>query len=172
MAGFTESNITLDFPPVGHWFRFQQSEPYASLSGCNFKEMDACWIDDSSPESRIIYSIELKDYTLAGDLATSQNRVWNVVKKTVDTLQMLLSAKFQNAFGVSLENCKGVDLHTKISSLIFITIVDISLSDVSMFSAFRDECYLKLKPYRSVWDSIKVVVITKEQARSYYSFVK
>ena len=40
MAGFKESNITLDFP-TAKWFRFEKSEPYAQLSGFDFKEMEA-----------------------------------------------------------------------------------------------------------------------------------
>lgn len=172
MSGFTESNITLDFPSTGVWFRFQQSEPYASLSGNSFKEMDACWVDDSNPTSRVVYGIELKDYTSAGSLGNSQNRVWNVVKKTVDTLQMLLSAKYQNTFGQSLESSKGVDLHTNISSLFLITIVDISASDIPLFSAFKDECRSRLRPYGVVWDSIHVIFLTKDQARQHFPFVK
>ena len=30
MAGFTESNITLDFP-TPHWFRFEKSESYSQV---------------------------------------------------------------------------------------------------------------------------------------------
>lgn len=172
MSGFTESNITLDFPSTGKWFRFQQSEPYASLSGYSFKEMDACWVDDSSPTSRIVYGIELKDYTSAGSLNNSQSRVWNVVKKTVDTLQMLLSAKYQNSFGQTLESCKSVDLHTNISSLLLITIVDIPASNTPIFSAFKDECCSILRPYGAVWDSIHIIVLTKDQARRRFPFVK
>jgi hypothetical protein len=44
MPGFTESNITLNFPDA-NFFRFADCDGYATLSGNYFKEMDACCFD-------------------------------------------------------------------------------------------------------------------------------
>lgn len=120
MAGFTESGITLNFP-TDSWFRFEASKPYSDISGFSFKEMDACWLDD---EHRVFYAIELKEYTAAGSLSAenAQARKWEIVKKSVDAMQMLLSAKYQNAFGKRLEEEKGVDLHCAPLTFKFITI--------------------------------------------------
>ena len=64
MAGFTESNITLDFP-TSDWFRFEKSKPYSSISGFHFKEMDACWLKNMGSAQFEFYAIELKDYRSA-----------------------------------------------------------------------------------------------------------
>ena len=47
MPGFTESQITLDFPD-SNFFRFSSCRGYATQSGNYFKEMDACWYDSVS----------------------------------------------------------------------------------------------------------------------------
>lgn len=97
MAGFTESGITLDFP-TDSWFRLEKTEPHKSISCFHFKEMDICWVDY---EHQKFYAIELKDYTAAGSLesANAADRKWKITKKVVDTMQMFLSAKYQNTFG-------------------------------------------------------------------------
>lgn len=41
MSGFTESNITLNFPDA-NFFRFANCNGYTALSGNHFKEMDVC----------------------------------------------------------------------------------------------------------------------------------
>lgn len=61
MYGFTESNITLDFPDH-NFFRFSACGGYTALSGNHFKEMDACWYDTYG---NIYWLFELKDFSLA-----------------------------------------------------------------------------------------------------------
>jgi hypothetical protein len=61
MPGFTESNITLNFPDA-NFFRFATCEGYTALSGNHFKEMDACWFD---AKENLFWLIELKDFSLA-----------------------------------------------------------------------------------------------------------
>ena len=124
MAGFKESNITLDFP-TAKWFRFEKSEPYAQLSGFDFKEMDACWYEDTEGDRDVFYAIELKDYrtvTIVDD-NTVAVRKYNLVKKTVDTMQMLLAAKYQTPFGEILEREKRVDLHSRPIEYYFVVII-------------------------------------------------
>ncbi len=98
MAGFTESSITLDFP-TEHWFRFEKSSPYDKVSGFHFKEMDACWVKDMGTSNAEFYAVELKDYSAGNLEETSSDRVWDIVKKVVDTIQMFMSARYQNGFG-------------------------------------------------------------------------
>lgn len=97
MAGFRESGVELDFPN-GKWFRFCDLPSYRKLSGYNFKEVDACW----QPESReLFYLIELKDYS-TGNALTKKNvesRIDEIVKKSVNSLQMTLSMIFQTQYG-------------------------------------------------------------------------
>lgn len=61
MPKIKESNITLDFPD-GNFFRFETCSGYTALSGNHFKEMDACWYDNTK---NLFWLIELKDYSLA-----------------------------------------------------------------------------------------------------------
>lgn len=96
MPGFTESNITLDFPD-NNFFRFADCGGYSKLSGNNFKEMDACW---HSAADNVYWLIELKDFT--ADLTSGSSieaRVWDIVKKAVDSLLLFLSAKHAYLYG-------------------------------------------------------------------------
>lgn len=172
MAGFTESNITLDFP-TSDWFRFEKSKPYISISGFHFKEMDACWLKNMGSAQFEFYAIELKDYRSAKLNEIVDNRIWDIVKKVVDTIQMYMSARYQNQFGECLETEKHVDLHTGVVRALFLTIVDIKPEDSLLFSVMKDECLNRLKGYKTIWDDIEIHILTKSQAQNYYSeFVK
>ena len=172
MAGFTESSITLDFS-TEHWFRFEKSSPYDKLSGFHFKEMDACWVKDMGTSNAEFYAVELKDYSAGNLKETSSDRVWDIVKKVVDTIQMFMSARYQNGFGKQLEAEKSVDLHNGIQKAVFLTIVNFKAEDAQMFQTMKDECLLKLKGYSSVWDGIEIHVLPIPAAQKYFGeFVK
>ena len=172
MAGFSESNITLDFP-TPHWFRFEKSKPYDSISAYHFKEMDACWVKDLGLGRSEFYAIELKDYRSSHFGEKAEIRVWDIVKKVVDTIQMIMSARHQYPFGISLETEKNIDLHTGIVKSFFLTIVDIRPEDSFLFTVMKDECLNRLKGYKSVWTGIEIHILTKDQAQKHYSeFVK
>lgn len=172
MSGFTESNITLDFP-TGCWFRFEKSQPYSSISGFHYKEMDACWVKDLGSGHSEFYAIELKDYKSSKFAEKAETRVWDIVKKVVDTIQMFLSARHQYPFGKNLETEKNVDLHTGAMKAMFLTIVDIKPEDSPLFAAMKDECINRLKGYMSVWNDLEVHILTKAQAQKFFSeFVK
>lgn len=170
MAGFTESGITLDFS-TDTWFRFEKTEPHKSISHFHFKEMDACWVDE---EHMRFYAIELKDYTEAGSLDESNTtkRKWDIAKKVVDTMQMYLSARYQNTFGNRLEQEKNVDLHNNRLEAYFITIVKVEDSSLGYMGAFKDACLEILRGYGRVWDNIHITVMTYEQAKRKLPFVK
>lgn len=170
MAGFVESGISLDFP-TDSWFRFEKTEPHKSISGFNFKEMDACWVDY---EHQKFYAIELKDYTVTGslELTNVMNRKWNIAKKVVDTIQMYLAAKYQTAFGQNLESEKKVDVHSTFLDAYFITIINVPDSSRGYIGAFKDTCLATLKGYTKVWDNTHITVMTYEQAKQKLPFVK
>lgn len=173
MAGFSESGIDLDFTS-GAWFRFQKSEPYSNISGFGFKEMDACYLEFGSDGSKVFYAIELKDFTEAGSLAEENmtKRIWDIVKKNVDTLQMFMSARHQHTFGKALESEKNVDLHTGLSKVFFLTIVNVKPENALMVQTLKDKCLGKLCAYSRVWDGISFTLMTKEQAQKRYHFVR
>lgn len=172
MAGFSESNITLDFP-TEHWFRFEKSKPYNSISAFYFKEMDACWVKNIGLGQSEFYAIELKDYRSARFNEKAETRIWDIVKKVIDTLQMMMSARHQYPFGKTLETEKNIDLHTGNVKALFLTIVDIKPEDSLLFAVMKDQCLNRLRGYSSVWAGIEIHILTKEQAQKYYSeFVK
>lgn len=172
MAGFSESNITLDFP-TEHWFRFEKSKPYSSISAFHFKEMDACWVKNIGSGQSEFYAIELKDYRSSRFNEKAETRVWDIVKKVVDTIQMIMSARHQYPFGKKLEAEKNIDLHTGDVTAKFLTIVDIRPEDSPLFAGMKDECLNRLRGYMSVWENIEIYILTKVQAQKYYSeFVK
>jgi hypothetical protein len=103
MPGFTESNITLNFPDT-NFFRFANCAGYATLSGSHFKEMDACWFDSNS---NLYWLFELKDYSVAS-LASSETiekKSRDIVKKEIDSLCMFLSGKHTYPYAASLNPC-------------------------------------------------------------------
>jgi len=170
MAGFTESGITLEFSTES-WFRFEKAEPYKSVSCFCFKEMDACWVDYTDKK---FYAIELKDYTRAGSLEAGnvEKRISNIVKKVVDSMQMFLSAKYQNAFGKELERRNKVDLHSDYLEVWFITIVNIDNSSKVDLAGFKDKCVNTLQAYTKVWDHVHITLMTYNQAKLRFPFVK
>lgn len=170
MAGFTESGITLDFP-TDSWFRFEGTKPHSDISCFGFKEMDACWVDE---EQGVFYAIELKDYTETGSLGddNAAKRKWNIAKKVVDTMQMFLSAKYQNTFGKELESEKRIDLHSTCRETRFITIINVPESSKDYMGAFKDSCLSILKGYAKVWDNTRIIVMSYEQAKRKLPFVK
>ena len=173
MANLVESGITLDFP-TADWFRFEKKEPYKSLSGDGFKEMDACWCTTDS-DVNVIYAIELKDYSAVNALEPNNvnDRKYDIVKKCVDSLQMLLAARYQTEFGKELEAEYGVDMHTTPIRYHLLTIVNITSDKAPMMNTLKDECLKLLKPYRDVWGDVSAHVMTYEQAKRHFSiFVK
>lgn len=173
MASLVESGITLDFPTTD-WFRFEKKEPYASLSGFGFKEMDACWCTTESG-GNVIYAIELKDYSAVNALESGnvESRKNDIVKKCVDSLQMLLAARYQTEFGKKLEAEHGHDMHTLPIQWKLITIVNIPADKALMMQTLKDKCIELLKPYQRVWENVSVHVLTYEQAKKHFAiFVK
>jgi hypothetical protein len=103
MPGFTESNITLNFPDA-NFFRFATCGGYTTLSGNHFKEMDACWFDAAE---NLYWLIELKDFSLASLTTpeTIEKKSWDIVKKATDSLCMFLSSKHAYSYAVNLDPC-------------------------------------------------------------------
>lgn len=171
MPSIVESNITLDFPTAS-WFRFEKTDPYQPLSGLWFKEMDACWLDAAN---NIFYAIELKDYTESKnpDEHTIDHRRYDLLKKVVDTIQMVMSAKYQTEFGKELETIKGIDLHTSDLIYHYLIIVKEKEENMPMFQALKDNCRDMVKPYLTVWGHSRFSMMTYDNAKTKFpNFVK
>lgn len=171
MAGFRESGVELDFPN-GKWFRFCDLPSYRKLSGYNFKEVDACW----QPESKeLFYLIELKDYSAENALRKENtvSRIDEIVKKSVDSIQMALSMIFQTQYGSLLEDESGVDLHSQHQQLFLIFVIRENPENILMLSSLKDVCQRRFMPYVRLWGSIKYNILTYSQAKKYFgTFVK
>ena len=136
--------------------------------------MDASYLCQGPDGQRIFYAIELKDFSEAESLADDNmsKRIWDIVKKSVDTLQMFMSAKYQQSFGLALEKEKNVDLHAGVSKAVFVTIVNTKQENTLMVQTLKDKCLNKLKAYSKVWDNVSFTLMTKEQARKCFDFIK
>lgn len=160
MPGFTESNITINFPDT-NFFRFKNCNGYKALSGNSFKEMDACWMDISN---NLYWLIELKDFS-AASLGTPRNveeRAQNIFKKAVDSLCMFLSCVHNYSYSVNL--CFPSPLPDRLTKFKFITIVhcdSAQLPDVQLLhNAFRG----KFRPYAELFNIKEYGVIDHNSA--------
>nr|WP_321356675.1 hypothetical protein [uncultured Draconibacterium sp.] len=165
--GFTESNITLDFPD-NKWFRFEDKSAYQQLSGFSFKEMDACWYDEAN---QTFYLIELKDFT-SGNIENQENatgRVHNLLKKSIDSLQMVLAHQLTTDIGNELEQNMGYTIPTN-TQLVFISIIDINQSQRSDLGFIRDTYKNKFKAYEKLFN-LKSSVISYENAKQRFTWV-
>ena len=148
MPGFTESNITLNFPDT-NYFRFESCAGYTALSGNHFKEMDACWFDTGG---NLYWLFELKDFTLA-DLTTNQNiesRTWNLVKKAIDSLCMFLSSKHHYTYQANLNPCLPAppNLTTQFK---FISIIHCNAGQAADVQLIHNSFRNKFKPYAEMF---------------------
>jgi hypothetical protein len=161
MSGFTESNITLDFPDA-NYFRFSNCRGYTALNGNNFKEMDACWYDNVG---NLYWLIELKDFTSAS-LGSPQNveaRAWNLLKKAVDSLCMFLSSKHSYAYGVDLNPCLPA-IPNSSTEFKVITIVHCNISQVADIQLIHNSFRRKFKPYADLFGITKYAVLEHSSA--------
>jgi len=161
MPGFTESNITLNFPDT-NFFRFSNCTGYTALCGNNFKEMDACWYDINS---NLFWLIELKDFTSAtlGSPQNVENRAWNLLKKAVDSLCMFLSSKHAYPYDVNLNPCLPAvpDAATEFK---FITIVHCSTSQATDVQLIHNSFRRKFKPYAELFGITHYAVVEHSTA--------
>lgn len=163
MPGFTESSITLQFPDA-NFFRFSTCTGYTTLSGNNFKEMDACWYDSNS---NLYWLIELKDFTSA-TLSSHQNvedRAWNLLKKAVDSLCMFLSGKHSYPYGISSLNPCFPATPDAATTFKFITVVHCNASQAADIQLIHNSFRRKFKPYADLFGITNYAVIEHSAAR-------
>lgn len=166
MSGFTESGITLNFP-TNTWFRLQDCKTYKDNSGYHFKEMDACWLDAAS---NIFYLIELKDFTNAS-LETNQNIeqcVRDMVKKSIDSLQMINATLLSTNKGVQFQNEIQCPLRQSIIYK-YISIIKIKEEQKGYLNTIKDKYNNSFKAYADLFDIQYYSVISYEAAKMYFS---
>lgn len=168
MNGFTESGITLAFP-TDKWFRFEKSDFYSPISGDNFKEMDACWLD---VDNDICYLIELKDYTAANLSDNVDKRIYNLWKKSVDSLQMINSALQKTSKGVTLANEIGFEMKSHYIYK-YMSIIKINPEQKTYLSFMKDKYKSLFKSYATLFGISNYSLISYDAALELFpQFVK
>jgi hypothetical protein len=171
---FSESGITINFPNHD-FFCFENCEGYQRLSGYHLKEMDLGWIDRSSG---VVYLVELKDFTLANFRETDgsvniDSRVWDLVKKSVDTCTLLASTIFGNAAGLEIKNCfPKPDFTLNLSDVVLIHILNSTAEQKADLQLVRDSFNQKFKAYKELFGLKQVSVLTYDQAKKYLYWVQ
>jgi len=160
MQGFTESNITLNFPDK-NYFRLEKCQGYSTLSGDHFKEMDACWYDQFNNE---YWFLELKDFSNVQDHLNNNARINDIVKKSVDSLAMFLSNKHNYPFGSqNFSQCfhSGVNDHTLTRIYTIIHCLPESRSSIQILN---DKFRNRFTPYAKLFGIIHYGIIEHSQA--------
>lgn len=163
MPGFTESSITLNFPD-NNFFRFETSPGFKKLSANHFKEMDACWYDTNL---NVFWLIELKDFSLA-TLTNNENiekRVFNILKKAIDSLCMVLSRKHKYSYSSNFNSCI-LDLINETTEFKIITVVHCNESQKADVQLINEQFKLRFKPYATLFGNIKHSVLEHDRAKN------
>lgn len=162
MPGFTESNITLNFPDT-NFFRFADCAGYSALSGNYFKEMDACWLDTGG---NLYWLIELKDFSLATLTTpeTIEKKSWDIVKKAVDSLCMFLSSKHTYPYASNLNPCFPVPPPNNTTQFKFVTIIHCDTGQKADVQLIHEKFKIKFKPYAELFGITNYAVIEHSTA--------
>ena len=150
MPGFTESNITLNFPD-NNFFRLASCRVYTRLSGYHFKEMDACWYEVNQ---NLYWLIELKDFT-AANISTSSTileRALDLVKKAVDSLCMFLSAKHAYPYALAeLNPCLPTPVPNANTQFKVVVIIRCDLSQKTNIPLINEQFKRRFRPYAELF---------------------
>ena len=163
----TESLITLNFPD-NNYFRFQDCRGYKDIQNY-FKEMDACWYDESKD---ILYLIELKDWSIANlsNSEYSDKRIRDLVKKSVDSVSMIMSILLQKPYSTSIQTCIpfSISSETKIKLL---SIVNCNDADKVFVANVNTEYKSRFNAYAKLFDINTFVVLTKDRAIQLFNWI-
>jgi hypothetical protein len=163
----TESLITLNFPD-NNYFRFQDCRGYKDIQN-HFKEMDVCWYDESKD---ILYLIELKDWSIANlsNSEYSDKRIWDLVKKSVDSVSMIISILLQKPYSTSIQDCLpfSISRETKIKLL---SIVHCNDADKVFIATVNTEYKSRFNAYAKLFDVNTFVVLTKDRATQLFDWI-
>lgn len=161
MPGFTESNITLNFPDT-NFFRFETCSGYISLKGNHFKEMDACWYNTVE---NLYWLIELKDFSLANLTIpeTIEKRSWDIVKKATDSLCMFLSSKHTYPYSANLNPCFPF-IPNNTTQFKFVTVIHCDTNQKADIQLINERFKSKFKPYADLFGIRHYAVIEHSTA--------
>lgn len=179
----TESSITLNFPD-NNFFRFQDCKGYRDIQN-NFKEMDACWYEQTTDT---LYIIELKDWgngklneeedPSVSELkikemkeGISKSNIQVLVKKSIDSVSMFMSILLERPYSVNFQNCSPFTI-SKTTKIKLLSIVNWTNPDTAHIAFINSEYKSKFMPYAKLYDIKTFVVLTKNQAAQKFDWVK
>jgi hypothetical protein len=158
MAFLIESGTTLTFPDA-NGFRLSNCSGYLTLSGNYFKEMDAGWIDTDN--SRVLL-FELKDFSSPSSISGKINeRIFNLTKKSIDVLQIMLCVQKQGALAADFETCLPVPIANY--ELEFYAVIHAPNQEADI-QLIHDKFRTIFSPYARIWGIRKYAVMEKQQA--------
>jgi hypothetical protein len=158
MPFLTESGITLTFPDA-NGFRLSDCTTYRTLSRYYFKEMDAGWIDTNN--SRVLL-VELKDFSSPGSISGKINeRIFNLTKKSIDVLQIMLCVQNQGALAADFETCLPAPIANY--ELEFYAVIHAPNQEADI-QLIHDKFRTIFTPYAKIWGVSKYAVMEKQQA--------
>jgi hypothetical protein len=169
MPGFTESNITLEFPD-DLYFRLEKCPAYQKLSGYAFKEMDVCWLDE---RQNLYWLLELKDFTKAetNDHPESlRKRTDNLIKKSIDTLNLFTAYKHHYQGAASFSSCFNRP-YPKDAKLKLVNIIHCMPSQLPDIQHLNDQYRRGFQAYAKLFDLTHFSVIAYELAKKKLPFV-
>lgn len=166
---FSESGITISVDDSTNHFRFSECAGYTKLKGFSFKEMDVCVFPKAT---NTLLLIELKQYlnfpTNKSDFKSkTEGIVWNLVKKSVDSLSMVLAVREQTSYAQqTLEKClpQKIDANTKLH---FIIIMDCSPSQTGHVKTINEVFQNRFKPYAELFGIRGYIVASKLSAAKF-----
>ncbi len=179
----TESSITLNFPD-NNFFRFEDCKGYKDIQN-NFKEMDACWYEQTTDT---LYIIELKNWG-NGKLieeddpdfsvekikemkdGISKSNINVLVKKSVDSVSMFISILLEKPYSINIQNCFPFKI-SKTTKIKLLSIVNWTNPDTAHIAFINTEYKSKFMPYAKLFDIQTFVVMTKNQAQEKYDWVQ
>jgi len=182
MPGFTESNITLNFPD-NNYFRLGDCDGYREIQN-NFAEMDVCWYDKTNDT---LYIIELKDWknnTLAEEsdpnftpdeiqkmkAGISNYRIGKLLKKSVDSTYMFMSILLSKVNGIKIQQCSPFEISNS-TTIKLLSIINWTDIDSTYISNINTAYKSKFNSYAKLFGIKTFLVLSKEQASLKFSWI-
>lgn len=131
--------------------------------------MDACWYDT---QANVLYMIELKDWTIA-DLSQTpytEQRIWDLVKKSVDSVNMLASILLGKPHAVNFLPCIpfAINVNTTIKLM---SIIHCNDQDQPLIASINQEYKTRFNSYAMLFDIRSFFVMTHNQAIARFDWI-
>jgi len=182
MPGFTESNITLNFPD-SNFFRFEDCSGHNRLD--NIKEMDVCWYQQTTDT---LYIIELKDWNnnilleesdpsysienteeMKKDI--SSYRIRELWKKSLDSVCMFMCIALGKPYSTQIQSCSPFTIKPT-TQIILLSIINWTDPDNTYIFNINTQYKSKFNSYAKLFNIKVFLVLTKVQAKEKFNWIQ